>query len=101
MTPRESLGRSKRHFALSLWIGFPLWLLVVVFTTNSTGVAPVLMITGVVLYVAWIITAWYKMRCPACGENLFTLLMANPWSLTVPAKMKSCPYCSVHFDNEI
>ena len=100
MTLREVLGKKKRTFALSLWIGFPLWMLAIIFL-DGTLISPFIFGIGALLFTAWILLAWYRMKCPACGENLYMLLMSNPWSLNVPASIKCCPYCTVRFDGEI
>jgi hypothetical protein len=101
MTLRESLEKSKRRFVLSLWIAFPLWFLAIFLMSDSPDLAPVLVVAGFVLFGALILFAWYRMKCPACGENLYMLLMSKPWPFGVPAKLKCCPYCTVRLDDEI
>lgn len=101
MTLRQVLDKRKRAFVLSLWIGFPLWMLALILMGDSKAVSPYLFVGGGFLFFLWILLVWHRMRCPACRENLYMLLMGNPWSLSVAAKVKSCPYCSANFDGEI
>lgn len=101
MTLRHALDQRKRVFVLSLWIGFPVWIFGLILVDPSRTAHAVIALGGFALFFLWIILAWTRMKCSMCRENLYLLLMENPWSLKSSAKLKCCPYCATRLDSEI